>query len=122
MSGNVRWGAIVFALLLALGIGYGAYSYGFSQGVATSPQIAAAVRDGGGYGAYHPWHHGPFGFGFFPIFPFFAIFFWFLIAKLFFWGRPWRHRGWYGPGDVPPAFEEWHRRAHEQGKSAAPSS
>ena len=122
MSGNFRWGVLIVALLLALGLGYGAYNYGFSQGVATSPQVAAAIRDGGA-GAYpYAWHHGPFGFGFFPVFPFFAILFWVLIAKLFFWGRPWRHRGWYGPGDVPPMFDEWHRRAHEQGKGTTATS
>ncbi len=121
MSGNFRWSALVLAVLLALGIGYGAYNYGFSQGVANSPQVAAAIRDGGhAYGYPYPWHHG---FGFFPFFPFVAIFFWILIAKLFFWGgRPWRYRGWYGPGDVPPMFDEWHRRAHEQNKGAAASS
>jgi hypothetical protein len=118
MSGNFRWGVPILALLLALGLGYGAYNYGFSQGVASSPQVAAAIRDGGHVGHGYPWLHGPFGFGFFPFFPFFAILFWILIAKVIFWGRPWRHR-WYGPSDMPPMFDEWHRRAHEQSKGTA---
>ena len=126
MSGNFRWGTLILALLLALGIGYGAYNYGFSQGVADSPQVAAAIRDGGHIGYPYTWHHGPFGFGFFPFFPFFAILFWILIARALFWGwgRPWRgYRGWYGPEQVPPMFDEWHRRAHEQqGKGTAASS
>jgi hypothetical protein len=125
MSSNVRWGALILSLVLALAIGYGAYHYGFSQGVASSPQVAAAIRDSGpgGYLYAYPWHHGPFGFGFFPFFPFFAIFICFLIARLIFWGGPWgRHRGWYGPDRVPPMFDDWHRRAHQEGKSAGASS
>jgi len=122
MFSNNRWGVLVLTLLLALGIGYGAYNYGFSQGVANSSQVAAAIRDGGAAAYPYPWHQGPFGFGFFPFFPFFAILFWFLIAKMIFWGRPWRHRGWYGPDHVPPMFDEWHRRAHQEGKSSGASS
>ena len=123
MYRNTRWAFVVLALLVALGIGFGAYNYGVSQGIANSPQVAAAIRDGGHAASPYPWHHGPFGFGFFPFFPFFGILFFFLIARLIFWGRPWRgHRGWDGPYDVPPMFDEWHRRAHEQGKSTAASS
>ena len=123
MYRNTRWAFVVLALLVALGIGFGAYNYGVSQGIANSPQVAAAIRDGGHTAYPYPWHHGPFGFGFFPFFPFFGILFFFLIARLIFWGRPWHgHRGWYGPYDVPPMFDEWHRRAHEQGKSTAASS
>jgi hypothetical protein len=123
MFSNNRWGIILLALVVALAIGVGAYNYGFSQGVVSSPQVATAIRDGGHVAYPYAWHYGPFGFGFFPLFPFFAILVWILIARAIFWGRPWRgHRGWYGPGDVPPMFDEWHRRAHEQqGKSAASS-
>jgi len=32
-----------------------------------------------------------------------------------FWGGHWRRRRYYGgPYDLPPAFDEWHRRAHER--------
>ena len=124
MSSNVRWGALILAVVVALAIGYGAYNYGFSQGVAGSPQVAAAIRDAGSaaypYPYLYPWHHGPFGFGFFPFFPFFGILFFFLLIRAFFWRGPWgRYRGWHGPDHVPPMFDEWHRRAHEQGKSAS---
>ena len=51
-------------------------------------------------------------------FPFLFIFFWFAIIRGLFW-----RGGWYGRGcgyyGVPPAFEEWHRRAH--GQQAPPS-
>ena len=122
MFSHSRWGILILALVVALGIGYGAYNYGFSQGVASSPQVAAAIRDGGHAGYPYLWQYHPFGFGFFPLFPFFAILFWILIARAIFWGRPWRHRRWYGPGEVPPMFDEWHRRAHEQGKGTAATS
>jgi hypothetical protein len=121
MFNNNRWGVFLLAALLALGIGYGAYNYGFSQGVATGPQVAAAIRDGGHYGYPYAWH-GPFGFGFFPFFPFFAILFWFLILRALFWrwGGPWRgYRGWRDSEGVPPMFDEWHRRAHEKGTTAS---
>lgn len=122
MFSNNRWGVLVLALLLALGVGVGAYNYGFSQGVANSPQVAAAIHDGGPAAYPYLWHHGPFGYGFFPFFPFFGILFFFLLLRLVFWGGPWgRHRGWYGPDRVPPMFDEWHRRAHEQGKGTASS-
>jgi len=125
MFNNYRWGVALLALLLALGIGFGVYNYGVSQGIANSPQIAAAIRDGGHVGYPYAWHYGPFGFGFFPFFPFFAILFWIVIARVLFWrwGGPWgRGRGWYSRDEVPPMFDEWHRRAHEQSKGTAASS
>ena len=48
----------------------------------------------------------------------FFLAFWFFVLRIFFFrGGPWR-RGWRGyyddRQDVPPVFEEWHRRAHER--------
>jgi hypothetical protein len=115
-----------FRLLLALvamatlaAVGFYGYNLGVAHGLA---QNGHALAPGAGLPfAYwpHPW---AFGFGFFPFFPLlFIILFWVVIARGLFWrgrwGRGWRHRH----GGVPPAFEEWHRRAHAQPGSPTPS-
>ena len=65
-----------------------------------------------------PWHGG-----FFPIFPLFGLVILFLLLRGLLWARPVARRargrlrtGWPdGAADgVPPAFDEWHRRAHER--------
>jgi len=116
--GLIRGIAIaVLVLAAATALGIGAYNAGVAQGIAESGRFAAAPPSAPGAVPYvYVWpHHWGFGFGFFPIF--FLIFFFFALRGLL-WGGPWR-RGWGGPwrggyGGVPPAFEEWHRRAHEQ--------
>ena len=42
------------------------------------------------------------------------VLFWFVLLRAVFWGG--RYRRWCGhyPTGVPPAFDEWHRRAHER--------
>jgi hypothetical protein len=90
--GRGRWVAALLVALVALMVGWGAYSLGFSQGLAQTGHVV---------GSYRPW-----GFGFF-----FPFLFFFLLLRVLFWGGPWR-RGWhYGP-----SFEEWHARAHERMK------
>lgn len=92
----------------------------------------------GGPGYYGPYEFGPFGgwgfgwgfgpFGFLrcliPLFFFFLLFA--LLRGLFWrrWGGGWGHRHWGpGPGQgVPPPFEEWHKRAHEQTPPAPSAS
>jgi hypothetical protein len=110
---------VLAAVLVAGMIGVAAYDAGVSHGLAQ--QIAAS-----GTGAYpypyvwpRPWG---FGFGFF-----FPLLFGFLLLRLVFWGghRRWHGgRGYYGAGpyDVPPAFDEWHRRAHERGPADHPAA
>ena len=94
----------IAALVVLVGsaIGIGAYNAGVAHAVAA---------DGG--------QHVHWGRGFFPIFPLFFFFFFFVLMRGLWWGGRWG-RGW-GPGwgygyryrdGVPPAFEEWHRRAH----------
>jgi hypothetical protein len=104
-----RWAAALLVALVALGVGWMAYGLGYSQGLAQGA-AAAAPHALYPYGWYRPWG---FGFGF--LFPFLFFFF---VLRLLFWGGPWR-RGWYGAGwrGMPPAFEEWHARAHEQMKA-----
>jgi hypothetical protein len=68
----------------------------------TSPTTGVPV-----VAVWQPWG---FGFGFFPLFPLLFIFFWVFVLRGLFWRGGWRRHGRYD--GVPPAFEEWHRRAH----------
>lgn len=115
-----------FRLLIALvaiatlaAVGFYAYNLGVAHGLAQSGHALATPGAGPPYAYWpHPW---AFGFGFFPFFPLlFILFLVFVLRGLFWrgWGDPrWGH--WHG--GVPPAFEEWHRRAHAQPRSPVPS-
>ena len=105
-------GALVIGGAAALGIG--AYNAGVAQGIAQSGALAAqpSVTP---YPVYPYLWHRPWGFGFFPIFPIFPFFFFllfFFVIRGLFWRGPWRAGRGYRYEGVPPAFEEWHRRAH----------
>jgi hypothetical protein len=102
-----------FVIVAAAAVGIGAYNQGVAQGLAQSGAMASAPA---GEPAPHPnpygygWHR-PWGGGFFP---FFLMLFLFFALKGLLW-RGYGGRGWrdgYPGGGVPPAFEEWHRRAH----------
>jgi hypothetical protein len=84
-----RWFAIAAALVLAVLIGVAAYNFGVQQGLAQSGKIVAAQPAPYSYPYYgHPW-----GFGFFPIFPFLFFLFVFLMFRGVFWRRGWyRHQ------------------------------
>jgi hypothetical protein len=119
---------VLFAVLLvmaAIGAGMYGYNAGLAQGIAQS--AAAAAQTGTAPAApvmFYPRPWG-FGFGFFPFAPLFFIVFWLLIFRGLFWrGSRWgRGYGYgYGCGGVPPAFDEWHRRAHAQGHSSPPTA
>ncbi len=114
----IRWllGLSALALLAVMGV------YVYNLGVAHCLAGASNVTDLGGRGApfvgwWRPWG---FGSGFFPFFPFLLFLLWVAVLRGFLWRGPWYGRRWYGRGwssgrdGVPPAFEEWHRRAHEQ--------
>ena len=115
--------AIVLLLLVLAGaavIGVGAYQAGLQHGFVEAGRTAAVPLEGTSHvyivpgAGYGPWHGG-----FFPLFPLVVGFF--LVAFVV-RGLAWRgrggcggHRGWGGRRDgLPPAFEEWHRRAHER--------
>jgi len=101
---------LIAALVLggAAAIGIGAYNAGVAQGIAVSGRVVAPPA---GAPVVFVWAR-PWGFGFFPFFPLVFIFLFFFLLRGFFWRGPWRG-GWRrGYGGVPPAFEEWHRRAH----------
>jgi hypothetical protein len=120
MQGINRWAAIslaMVAVLIAVGIGAGAYQAGIAHGLAlqipagtTPPEVA--------YGWYGYGWHRPWGFGLF--FPFFFVLLWIAVLRGIFWGgrRRWHYyyRHW---DDMPSRFDEWHRRAHEQMKPDA---
>jgi hypothetical protein len=106
-------GLMLVAIAAGVLIGVGAYHAGYTHGV---DQVAAAggrvVRAvGPGYGPRDGFF--PFGFLLFPLFIIGII--------LLFRGLAWRHwGGWdhhhgsgYGPGRRE-AFEDWHRRQHDQ--------
>ena len=116
-----RWAPAVFALLFAaivgIAVGTWAYDLGLSRGLAEHlPPPTAAV---------YPWaYYRPWGFG--PFVPLIFLVFWFAALRLVFRGGPWRRGRWGYYDDrshhVPPMFEEWHRRAHEQERPAPSSS
>lgn len=106
-------GLVVLAMLAVIGV-Y-TYNLGLAHGLAESGRIAAVQGQGGPVVVWpHPW-----GFGFFPIFPLLILIFWFVVLRGLLWGRRGYYRG-YGPCGMPPMFDEWHRRAHEQ-QGAAPA-
>jgi hypothetical protein len=115
----------VFRVILALillagvaGVAVFAYNAGVTQGLVQSgnlPETAPGIvpyRYVGG-----PFFYGWWGFPFLGcLFPLLLFVLFFLVFRGLFWGGPWRwggSRGYWGGRDVPPQFEEWHRRAHE---------
>jgi hypothetical protein len=103
--GSSRWLALA-AALGCVAVGVVAYDAGLTRGAAEAAAAAGTLPPYAfGWGWYRPW-----GFGF----PLFFFLFWLVLARAAFWGGPWRRRWYYHGGDVPPAFDDWHRRAHER--------
>ena len=105
---------VMFAVLVGLALvlvgGY-AYNLGVVHGIAESSRVAEAPGASAPIVGFWP---RPWGFGF-GLFPFFLlVFVWALIFRGLYWRGAWGcGYGYRSPG-VPPAFDEWHRRAHEQ--------
>lgn len=135
MTSAIRVVAALLLVGLLVGIGFGVYNAGVSQGLAQNVTAVASGAPGIAYG-YDPGFVGPhWGWGF----GFFGIFFWILGIFLIFglvrlafgWGRGGRSGrwgggygpgGWLHPGQGDPRQEmlqEWHRQAH-QGSDKAP--
>jgi hypothetical protein len=136
-------GAAILAVLAVIGIGVAAYSAGIDEGISRelaqsgdTDQVVRVVGHGWGYG-YGRGFGFPFGLILFPLFVIGLVL---LIRGAFArgrWGGPprwWGPGGWGpggpgGPGGYGPpgpwggqaAFDEYHRRLHEQpGTPAAP--
>lgn len=104
--------AALLGVVAVAAIGFMSYNAGFAQGLAEAGRMAGTA--GGAPPYVYMWPR-PWGFGF-GLFPLFFILLWFLALRGLFWrrrGGPW---GWHDEG-IPPRFEEWHRRAHEQDPS-----
>jgi len=110
--------AVVFFLLVLAGaaaIGVSAYNAGVQHGAFEAARTAALPPEGSPAPVYvwaGPWHPG-----YFPVFPLFLGFFLLVfVLRGLLWRGSWGGRG-CGPrrhDGVPPAFDEWHRRAHER--------
>lgn len=111
MSSRLFRALAISALVLAgaAAIAVGAYNAGMANGIAESGRMVAAPPAGPPY--VYVWPR-PWGFGFFPFFPILFFLFFFFVVRGLLWRGPW-HGGWrYRYDGVPPAFDEWHRRAH----------
>ena len=115
---------LLIAALVAVGaafVGTAVYNAGVAHGIAESGRLAAPPA-----GAPYPygWPR-PWGFGFFPVFPFFFLFLLlFFMTRGFLWRGGWRAGGGCGYRGIPPApptFDEWHRRAHAGETPSKPS-
>ena len=100
----------------AAGLAWYAYTLGIAQGVAESGNLPAPVTGAWQYPYYHGLFFRPFGFlgCLFPLLFFFLLF---GLIRWTFWRGHLHHGGWhpgYEGGRVPPGFDEWHRRMHEE--------
>jgi hypothetical protein len=123
MNNGGMWRGILIAIVLvsaAAMIGIGSYNAGVAQGIVDSGKIAALPAGSVPYA--YGWHR-PWGPGFFPLFPLISLFLFFAVVRGLWWRGP-RRGGWgYHHCDgVPPAFDEWHRRAHERQHTAGPGT
>jgi len=113
------FGLLIVAMIAMVGV-Y-TYDIGVAHGLSQSGAVAAAPAVAPGASApiyyYYPRHWG-WGFGFFPILPILFFVFFFGAFRRMWWGGRYRRGcgyGYYGYHDrVPPEFDEWHRRAHNQ--------
>ena len=114
VMGN-RMGFRIAIAILALATVVAVSTYSYNLG------LARGLADNGRTITFAPGPWG-FGFGFFPLFPFLFIFFWFwfFVLRALFWRGPWGRPAWRYDG-VPPAFDEWHRRAHARQDPPSPA-
>ena len=123
MNGRIAVRVLLAVTLIVVvaGLGFYAYNVGLGQGLAESGKIVApdgaTPLAGAAPYTYGPGFYRPFfGFGIFSCFvPILFLFLFFGLLRAIFGHGP---RGWgrhYGPWgkDIPPMFEEWHRKAHE---------
>jgi hypothetical protein len=119
MHNRSFWGPFVVLLLVlaaAAAVGVGAYNAGVSHGVAEASRTVAVPVEGAARVYVWPGPWGGQGYGYVPFFPIVAFVFVLLLFRGLLMRGAWHGRGrcGYGHDGVPPAFEEWHRRAHER--------
>ena len=109
MGNRFGFGWLIGLLAVAALAAVGVYTYnlGVAHGVAEAVRMSPPATGG----PVVAWWPRPWGFGFFPFFPLLFILFWIVALRAFFWRARW-HGGGCGYTGVPPAFDEWHRRAH----------
>ena len=104
------WVIGLFVVAMLVGVGAYTYNLGVAQGIAEGARVAAPAA--GAVVVPPMYWYRPWGFGFFPFFPLLFILFFAFMFRGFCGRARWYGRG-YREGGVPPAFEEWHRRAHD---------
>ena len=117
MHNRSFWGPLVVLLLVlaaSAAVGVGAYNAGVSHGFAEAGRTVAVPVEGAARVYVWPGPWGGHGYGYFPFFPIVAFVFVLLLFRGLFARRAWHGRCGNGHDGVPPAFEEWHRRAHER--------
>jgi hypothetical protein len=135
-------GAAILAILAVVGIGIVAFNAGFDEGVSRevvrsgdNDQVVRVVGHGYGWG-YGRGFGFPFGLILFPLFIIGIV----LLVRGAFWRGRWGGPRWGGPGGWgpgawgpggpggygppgpwggPAAFDEYHRRLHEQPRTPA---
>lgn len=116
--GDRRFRVIVGALAIVLlaGVALLSYNLGAARGIVEGACMVATPDSGAQSAPAWPraWGLG-LGFGLVPLF---FILFWILTFRGFFWRRGWGWRGYRHCGDVPPSFDEWHRRARRHTASS----
>ena len=124
-STGLRILSVLVLVAAVAGIVFFAYQAGFANGspVTIEAPTGQSVPAPYPYPYYGMPYYRPWGFGFgcfgilIPIFLFFLVL---SALRFLFWGprSGWGHhhaawrRGW--EGDVPPMFDDWHRRAHNR--------
>ena len=112
-------GLVLLAVIAAIGF------FAFQAGVAQGSPITIEAPSGEGMPMPYPHYeygygmrgHHPFGFGFGCLIPLVGIFLLVLALKSFrvmMWGPRWGWGGRHGWAEhnVPPMFDEWHKKAH----------
>lgn len=122
MNGRIVFKILAGLVLLAAIVGIAIFA--FNLGAAQHLQLPANSNGQVPYPnyGYRYWGLFPFfGLGCFG--PLIALFLLFLALRAFsflFWGPRWgqMHHGWHRGGwdesGVPPMFQEWHRRSHDE--------
>jgi hypothetical protein len=125
-------GATILAILAVVGIGVAAFNAGVDQGISQQlarggdTEVVRVVGHGWGYGRGFGF---PFGLILFPLFVIGII----LLIRGAFWRGRWGGPRWWGPGGYgpggpggygppwggPAAFDEYHRRLHDQPQAPA---